>query len=165
MDISSQPKPSFAAIVKIVKQLSVNDEVISPMLGQRSAPADISPQAPVHRHAEQKEVLKKDDAAWNVVTKKRKQAKQPSIGTGKKATTIIKTVTAVKSPAKILLSRLHADTTLEQVKVFVEQQFNTNAVDVLQLSAVFPESYSSFRISISDVDLKDALNVNYWTVN
>ena len=68
----------------------------------------------------------------------------------------------MKSPAKIFHSRLHADTTLQQVKVFVEQQFSADAVDVLQLSVKFPESYSSFRTSISGVDVKVALNVDYW---
>ena len=72
MDISSQCKPSFAAIVT---QPSVNEEVISPIRGQSSTPANISSQAPVHRHIEQKEVLKKHDGAWNVVTQKTQAGK------------------------------------------------------------------------------------------
>ena len=51
---------------------------------------------------------------------------------------------------------------MEQVKVFVKQQFKTEAVDVLKLSAKFPESYSSFQITVFGVAIKDALNLEYW---
>ena len=157
MHVSPQPKPAKRSFADIAKQPAINDKVLPPKLGRSGRP--ISSQVPVHRYDVQEQILKKNDFVWNEKTKRRKPVKQPSIG--KKATNDIKTVN-VKPPAKIFLSRLQAETTLEQVKVFVKQQFKAEAVDVLKLSAQLPESYSSFRIPVSGVAIKDALNMEYW---
>ena len=157
MDVSSQLKPAVPSFADIAKQPAINDKVLPTKLGGSNMP--IFSQVPVHRYDVQKQILKKNDSVWNEVAKRRKPVKQLSIG--KKATNDIKTVN-VKPPAKIFLSRLHADTALEQVKVFVKQQFKTEAVDILKLSAKFPESYFSFRITVSGVAVEDALNMEYW---
>ena len=100
----------------------------------------------------------KPNSVWNEVAKRRKPVKKPSIS--KNATNYVKPVN-VKLPARIFLSRLQAETTLEQVKVFLKQKFKKEAVNVFKLSAKFPETYSSFRITVSGVAIKDALNVEY----
>ena len=157
MNVSSQPKPAVPSFADIAKQPTINDKVLPPKLGGSGRPT--SSQVPVHRYDVQKQFSKKNDFVWNEVTTRRKPVKQPSIG--KKANNDIKTVN-VKPPAKFFLSRLHAKPTLEQVKVFVKQQFKTEAVDVLKLLVKFPESYSSFRVTVSGVAIKDALNMEYW---
>ena len=100
----------------------------------------------------------KPNSVWNEVAKRRKPVKKPSIG--KKATNYVKPVN-VKPPARFFLSRLQAETILEQVKVFVKQKFKREAVNVFKLSAKFSETYFSFRIAVSGVAIKDALNGKY----
>ena len=157
MDVSSQPKPAVPFFADIAKQPAINDKVLPPKLG--GSGRHIFSQVPVRRYDVQEQILKKNDSVWNVVAKRRKPFKQPSIG--KKATNDVKTVN-MKPPAKFFLSWLQAEITLEQVKVFAKQQFKTEAVDVLKLSAEFPEFYSSFRITVSGVAMKNASNMKYW---
>ena len=139
--MASQPKPAVHSFAEIAEQLAMNDKVIPPKLRGSGRPS----QVPVHRYDVQEQILNKVDLVGMKVLKRREPVHQPSIG--KKATNDIK----LNVKATIFLYRLHAETTVEQVKVFVKQQFKTEAVDVLKLSAKFPESYSSFQITVLEL--------------
>ena len=81
---------------------------------------------------------------------------------GKKQTKIIKTATRHMKPAEVFVSRLHTDTSEEDIKKYVPSQFkNTSNVECEKLKTRF-DTYKSFRVTLHDVTFHESMNLDNW---
>ena len=81
---------------------------------------------------------------------------------GKKTSTTLRAVKPILKPAQVFLSRLHPDTTEEEIKNFAVKQFvSATAVTCKKLDTKY-SSYSSFCIVLNGVSFKESINVENW---
>ena len=75
---------------------------------------------------------------------------------GKKQTKIINTATRYIKPAKVFVSRLHTDTSEEDIKKYVTSQFkNASNVECEKLKTRFG-TYNSLKVTLHDVTFHES---------
>ena len=96
---------------------------------------------------------------FRLVEKRQRKIKPPI---GKKTSTTLRAVKPILKPAQVFLSRLHLDTTEEEIKNFAVKQFvSATAVSCKKLDTKY-SSYSSFYIVLNGVSFNESINVENW---